>query len=139
MKYSPPEHILPTHDLTIFNCGKPVLDGWLKGKALKNESSGVSRTYVICYENKVVGYYSLANGSVAHSSVTGKIKRNVPDPIPVMILGKLAVDINHVRKGLGVGLFKDAARRTKQAADIAGIKAILIHALSGGRQKILYR
>lgn len=129
MTYSPPEHISPTHDLTTFNCGKSVLDEWLKDKALKNETSGVSRTYVICYENKVVGYYTLATGSVTHSSVTGKIKRNVPDPIPVMILGKLAIDINHRKKGLGIGLFKDAVRRTVQAADIAGIRAILIHAL----------
>ncbi len=129
MKYSPPEHIQPTHDLTTFDCGKPVLNDWLRNNALNNEKHGGSRTYVICYGEQVVGYYCLANGSVFHSDAPGKIKRNMPDPIPVMILGKLAVDINHQGKRLGKSLVKDAMLRTLQASEFGGIRAILVHAL----------
>lgn len=134
MKYSLPEHIQPTHDLTEFDCGKPVLNNWLKKQALKNEKQRVSRTYVVCCEGKVVAYYSIASGSVIHSQVPNKIKRNTPDPIPVMILGKLAVDVNHAGKGLGKSLVKDAAQRILQVSEIVGIRAILIHALDEDAQ-----
>ncbi len=129
MKYTPPEPIQPTHDLTAFNCNKAALNDWLRNKALENEKLGASRTYVVCYGEKVVGYYSLATGSINHSDVPGKIKRNMPNPIPVMLLGKLAVDINHQKRGLGKGLVKDAIRRVLQASTIAGIRAILVHAI----------
>jgi predicted N-acetyltransferase YhbS len=106
------------------------LDEWLKKRALKNEQLMASRTFVVCGEdNKVVGYYSLAVGSVLHAEVAGKIKRNMPDPVPVMILGRLAVDKKVQGKGLGSALIKDAVLRTLQASKIAGIKAILVHAL----------
>lgn len=129
MTYTPPEPIKPTHDVETFNCGDPTLNDWLRKRALQNETTGASRTYVVCYENKVVGYYSLANGSVIHAEAPGKIRRNMPDPIPVMVLGRLAVDINHQGLGIGKGLIKDAVMRTLQASEIAGIRAILVHAL----------
>ncbi|MFE1748571.1 GNAT family N-acetyltransferase [Coleofasciculus sp. H7-2] len=129
MEYTPPEPLQATHDVETFDCGKPSLNDWLRKRALENEATGASRTYVVCYENQVVGYYSLANGSAIHSEAPGKIKRNMPDPIPVMVLGRLAVDINHQRKGIGKGLVKDAILRTLQASEIAGIRAILVHAL----------
>lgn len=129
MRYSSPEPIQPTHDLTTFNCEKAALNDWLRNKALENETQGASRTYVVCCGEKVVGYYSLAAASVNHSNVPGKIKRNMPDPIPVMLLGKLAVDINHKNRGLGKGLVKDAIQRILQASAIAGIRAILVHAI----------
>jgi predicted N-acetyltransferase YhbS len=129
MTYTPPEPIKPTHDVETFDCGNPTLNDWLRKRAQISETSGASRTYVVCYENKVVGYYCLASGSVIRASAPGKIKRNMPDPIPVMVLGRLAVEINHQGKGIGKGLVKDAVLRTLQASEIAGIRAILVHAL----------
>nr|WP_199329053.1 GNAT family N-acetyltransferase [Coleofasciculus sp. FACHB-1120] len=129
IKYTPPETLQQTHDVETFDCGKPSLNDWLRKRALENEATGASRTYVVCCGDRVVGYYSLANGSVIHSEAPGKIKRNMPDPIPVMVLGRLAVDINHRGKGIGKGLVKDAILRTLQASEIAGIRAIMVHAL----------
>ena len=135
MIYTPPERIQPTHDVETFDCGQPTLDNWLRKRALENEKTGASRTYVVCYEKKVVGYYSLATGSVVHADAASKIRRNMPDPIPVMVLGRLAVDINHQGKGIGKGLIKDAVMRTQQASEIAGIRAILVHALDEEAKK----
>jgi predicted N-acetyltransferase YhbS len=135
MIYTPPERIQPTHDVETFDCGQPTLDNWLRKRALENEKPGASRTYVVCYEKKVVGYYSLATGSVVHADAVSKIRRNMPDPIPVMVLGRLAVDINHQGKGIGKGLIKDAVMRTLQASEIAGIRAILVHALDEEAKK----
>ena len=129
MTYTPPEPIKPTHDVETFDCGNPTLNDWLRTRALESETSGASRTYVVCYENKLVGYYCLASGSVIRAEAPGKIRRNMPEPIPVMVLGRLAVDINHQSKGIGKGLVKDAVMRTLQASEIAGIRAILVHAL----------
>ena len=129
MKYTPPEHIQQIHDINSFDCGEASLNNWLKERALENEKLGSSRTYVVCYEKKVVGYYCLSTGQVTHTEAPGKIKRNMPDPIPVVIVGRLAVDINHQRKGIGMGLIKDAVMRTLQASEILGVRAILVHAL----------
>lgn len=114
-----------------------VLDDWLKTRSRKNEASGASRTYVITRANDVVGYYSLAVGSVSHMLVPGKIRRNMPDPIPVMLLARLAVDTSIQGKGMGRALLRDAILRTEQAAHIAGIRAMLVHALHE-RAKVFY-
>ncbi len=94
-----------------------------------NERSGASRTYVVCENARVVGYYCLATGSVAAKHAPGKVRRNMPDPIPVMIIGRLAVDTHLHGRGIGKGLIKDAILRTLKAAEIAGMRAILVHAL----------
>lgn len=135
MTYTSPEPIKPTRDVETFDCGHPTLNDWLRKRAVGSEISGASRTYVVCYENRVVGYYCLASGSVIRSSAPGKIKRNMPDPIPVMVLGRLAVDLNHQGRGIGKGLVKDAVLRTLQASEIAGIRAILVHALDEKAKK----
>jgi GNAT superfamily N-acetyltransferase len=127
---SPPEKLTAEHDLSGFDSGEPVLDDWLRRRALQNEASGSSRTYVVCADKRVVGYYTLANGAITHAAAPGRVKRNMPDPVPVMILGRLAVDKDFQRRGIGAGLLRDAVLRTIQAADIAGIRAILIHAIS---------
>ncbi|MCG7874128.1 MAG: GNAT family N-acetyltransferase [Candidatus Thiodiazotropha lotti] len=118
------------HDLDQFSCGVPALDNWLKKRARSNERSRASRTYVLCIDKRVIGYYALASGSLAAKYAPGKIKRNMPDPIPVMVLGRLAIDKEHQGKKLGDALLRDAILRILQAADIAGIKAILVHAIS---------
>jgi GNAT superfamily N-acetyltransferase len=118
------------HQIETFDSGNSQLDEWLKGRALKNESEGASRTYVLCDGQAVIAYYCLATGAVAHTAATGKVRRNMPDPIPVMVIGRLAVDRNWQGCGLGSALLRDAILRTLQAAEIAGIRAILVHAIS---------
>lgn len=107
---------------------KEVLDLWLQTRALKNEGKA-SRTYVVCRGARIAGYYSLAVGCVAREMALGAIRRNMPEPIPVMVLARLAVDKDFQGQGLGRALVKDAVLRTRQAASIAGIRAILVHAL----------
>jgi GNAT superfamily N-acetyltransferase len=127
-----PRPISSADDLSQFDSGEPELDAWLKKRALVNEAAGASRTYVVCEHGKpgVVAYYSLAAGAVQRATAPGRVKRNMPEPIPVMVLGRLAVDRRHHGRGIGKGLLRDAVLRTLQAAGIAGIRALLVHALS---------
>ncbi len=127
---SAPEHLTADHDVSAFDSGVPELDIWLKRRALQNEASGASRTYVVAAGGRVVGYYALATGAIAQHEATGKVRRNMPEPIPVMVLGRLAVDREFQGKGLGSGLLKDALLRTINAASIAGMRAVLLHAIS---------
>lgn len=126
---SPPEPLSEAHDVAAFHSGEPSLDDWLRQRALNNQRTGATRTYVITDDVRVIGYYALATGAVAASEATGRVRRNMPDPIPVMILGRLAVDQAWQGQGLGFDLLQDAVLRTLQAADIAGIRALLVHAL----------
>jgi predicted N-acetyltransferase YhbS len=123
-----PEHIQAHHHSTTFDCGKPELNDWLRLQALKNEASGASRTYVICADGRVAGHYALATGAIVRTAATGKVRRQMPDPIPVMIIGRLAVDTHHQGHGLGFGLLRDALLRTLQVAEHAGIRAVLLTA-----------
>jgi GNAT superfamily N-acetyltransferase len=134
-----PEKLKPGHDLSSFNSGTPVLDDWLRRRALLNQDAGASRTYVICTASRVVGYYALANGAIAQAEATGRTRRNMPDPVPVMVIGRLAVDSNFQGRGLGRALLRDATLRTVQAADIAGIRAILVHAISDDAKRFYQR
>jgi predicted N-acetyltransferase YhbS len=118
-----------SYDLTSFDCGNADLSEWLKKKALKNHISGASKTFVVCDNNQVVAYYSLAAGSIEHQFVNAKIKRNQPNPIPIVILGRLAVDKTYQKQGLGLDLVKDAVQRVFNAAEVIGIRAILVHAI----------
>jgi len=127
---SRPEKLSPEHDLSEFDSGEPVLDEWLRRRALQNEASGASRTYVVCAGKRVVGYYTLAVGAVAHAEAPGRVRRNMPDPVPAMVLGRLAVDKAFQGRHIGAGLLRDAVLRTVQAAKIGGIRAILVHAIS---------
>jgi GNAT superfamily N-acetyltransferase len=130
-KLRPPEKLKSSHQIASFDSGNTQLDDWLKRRALKNELDGASRTYVLCTEEDVaIAYYCLANGAVAQTTATGRVRRNMPDPIPVMVIGRLAVDCHWQGKGIGRALLRDAILRTVQAAEIAGIRAILVHAIS---------
>lgn len=129
-RISAPRKLSSDHDLSRFDCGEPALDDWLRRRALQNEESGASRAYVVCMGRKVVGYYALAVGAVAHVVAPGRIRRNMPDPVPAMVLGRLAVDQSAQGQNIGQGLLRDAILRTIQAAVIAGIRAILVHAIS---------
>ena len=125
-----PEPITTSHSVESFACGIPVLDEWLKRRALKNEVSGASRTFVVCHDGQVIGYYALATGSVEHRDAPKKLRRNMPDPIPVMVLGRLAVDKQWQQAGLGRSLLKDAVLRTLSVSQQVGVKALLVHTLS---------
>ena len=129
----------PEHDVSAFSSGTSSLDEWLRKRALANQDTGASRTYVVANGNRVVGYYALANGSVAAIEAPAKIRRNMPDPLPVMILGRLAIDTALQGKGLGSDLLRDAVLRTMQVAEIAGIRAMLVHALDARAAKFYER
>jgi predicted N-acetyltransferase YhbS len=125
-----PQPLAPDHELEAFDCGVAALDGWLKRRARRNEAEGASRTFAICAAGRVVGYYRLAAGSILHSVATGKVRRNMPDPVPVLLLGRLAVDRGWHAKGLGADLLADAVMRAVGAAETVGVRAILVHAIS---------
>ncbi len=134
-----PEHLQAHHDFAGFDCGEPELNDWLRLQGLKNEASGASRTYVICAERRVVGYYALATGAIARAAATGKVRRQMPDPLPVMIIGRLAVDTRHQGHGLGYGLLRDALLRTLQVAEQTGIRAVLLHAMTAEEKRFYQR
>ncbi|MFV9616055.1 MAG: GNAT family N-acetyltransferase [Gammaproteobacteria bacterium] len=132
---SAPTPVLASHVTDEFDCGEPVLNDWLKKRALKNDNSAASRTFVVCQDNHVKGYYVLATGSVMHKQAPSKVRPNMPDPVPVMILGRLAVSKDMQSVGLGRGLLRDAILRTLGLSKQAGIKALLVHALSDAAHK----
>lgn len=134
-----PEHLTAAHNVSAFDSGVPSLDDWLINRALANERTGASRTYVICAGVRVVGYYALATGGVAQVQAPGRVRRNMPDPVPVMILGRLAVDQKWQGRSLGSSLLRDAILRTLQAAEIAGIRAILVDAISDDAKRFYER
>jgi GNAT superfamily N-acetyltransferase len=134
-----PEHLTAKHDIATFDCGVPALDDWLKKRALANEESGASRTYVVCASGQVVGYYALASGGVALAQATGRVRRNMPDPLPVMIVGRLAIARDWQGRNVGRSLLRDAVLRTLQAAEIGGIRAILVHAISEDAKRFYER
>ena len=129
-KIGAPENLAPSHDLSEFDSGEPLLDDWLRRRARQNEASGASRTYVVSVGHRVIGYYTLAAGAVAHANAPGRIRRNMPEPVPVLVLGRLAVDKAFHGQGVGTGLLRDAVLRIVLAAEIVGIRAILVHAIS---------
>lgn len=138
-RLSAPQSLSSVHHLERFDCSQANLNDWLIRRALKNEGSA-SRTFVVCDENQhVVGYYCLSAGQVEHQYSTGSIRRNMPDPIPVMVLGRLAVDRQWQNNGVGKGLLKDAVLRTIQVSQDIGVRALLVHALSDEAKKFYSR
>ena len=125
-----PSVITAEHDLTNFDCGEPFLNDWLKRRALKNHASGASRCFVVCASETVIGYYSLSAGAISHESAPKSMRRNMPDPLPVLLLGRLAVDKRYHNSGIGQALLRDAMLRAVNVAGNAGVIAILVHALS---------
>ncbi len=125
-----PEPLQDDHDLESFACRVASLDDWLKKRARANQAGGASRTYVIATDRRVVGYYCLASGAIAAIEAPGAIRRNMPDPIPMAVLGRLAIDQGWQGQGIGVALLQDAVLRTIRAAAILGIRGLLVHAIS---------
>lgn len=123
------------HRLDSFRCSKPELEFWLKQRARRNQLEGASRTFVVCADNEVVGYYALCAGAVLHETAPGNIRRNMPEPIPVVVLGRLAVHSDCNGQGVGAGLLKDAVLRTAKLAQEMGIRALLCHAIDENAKK----
>ena len=132
-----PEPLTDDHLTDGFSSGAATLDTWLKRKARANQASGASRTYVLCRGERVVGFYALAAGSVSHDLAPRKLRQNMPDPVPVIVLGRLAIDASEQGNGLGRALLRDAVLRITAAAHEVGIAAILVHALND-RAKAFY-
>lgn len=130
MTIAAPEPLTAHHQLESFASGNESLDRWLKARALKNQASGASRTFVACEGSSVRAYYALASSAVVVNAATSRFRRNMPDPIPVVVLGRLAVDRTLHGKGVGRALVRDACLRMIQAADMIGIRGMLVHALS---------
>jgi len=126
----PPEPLADDHQIDRFDSAEPSLNDWLKRRAMANQASGATRTYVVCEGRRVVAYYALASGAIVQAGVPGRFRRNMPDPIPVAVLARLAVDGHYQRRGLGRALFRDAAVRVTHAADAIGIRGIVVYAIS---------
>jgi GNAT superfamily N-acetyltransferase len=126
-----PAPLSGAHVLSGFDSGVPPLDDWLRKRALANHVGGASRVYVVADANqRVLGYYALASGALTLVDAPGSIRRNMPDPIPMAVLGRLAVDRSWQGKGLGAALLKDAIQRATGASAIMGLRGILVHAIS---------
>ena len=125
-----PELLNNSHNTADFNCDDDTLNEWLSKKALKNQKNKASQTFVICNGDKVIGYYALATGSVERMNTPKSLARNMPNPIPVIVLGRLAIDNEFHGKGLGAALLKDAIQRTIYISENVGVKALLVHAVS---------
>lgn len=133
-----PEALTLAHHCTDFSCGEPVLDEWLKRRAMVNQVSGASRTFVVADQAQgVFGYYALAAGAVSHQHATGGVRRNMPDPVPVLVLARLAVDRRAQGIKLGGSLLQDAVHRAITVAQHTGVRALLVHALHP-RAKLFY-
>ena len=130
LQLSAPEPLTSAHRLDEFECGESVLDEWLRRRALSNQLSGGSRTFVVTdQDNRVCGYYAMAAGAVAHQMATSAVRRNMPDPVPVMVLARLAVDRRAQGMHLGASLLQDAVNRAVAVSFNAGVRALLVHAL----------
>ena len=129
--YQAPQPLLPTHRCNGFASSEPELDAWLIRRAYANQLSGASRTFVVVDgQQTVVGYYALAAGAVSHQNATPSVRRNMPDPVPVMVLARLAVDQRAQGRKLGASLLQDAVKRCALVSQHAGIRAVLVHALN---------
>lgn len=127
----PPEPLGAQHQLEGFDCGNAALNRWLQQRALANERQGVSRTVVLCPDegNAVIAHACLSAGAIVLAEVPGALRRNMPDPLPVVVLGRLAVDRRHQGQGLGRALVADALRRSLAARRLIGARALLVHAI----------
>lgn len=128
--YKLPRPISEDDDTSSFECGEPSLDDYLRKRALANHVQGASRCFVTCRDSRVVGYYALASASVQHRDLAGRMRRNMPDPVPVILLSRLAIHRDEQGSGLGKNLLRDAILRSVEASEIIGVRALLVHALN---------
>lgn len=130
LKLTPPAPITDKLELSNFDSGEFSLNEWLKRRAFKNHATGASRCFVLCADTDVIGYYSLSAGAISHEAAPKAMRRNMPDPLPVLLLGRLAVDKRYHNQGIGQALLRDAMLRAVNVSGEAGVFALLVHALS---------
>jgi GNAT superfamily N-acetyltransferase len=130
--YGRPRPIRDSDDTASFDCGEPSLDTYLRTRALANDRQGASRCFVTCRNGRVAGYYALASAGIQRRDAPGRVRRNMPDPVPVILLSRLAIDREEQGRGLGKQLLRDAIVRCVRVADMVGVRAMLVHALHGG-------
>ncbi len=130
MRYVGPELLSTDHVVTGFDCGDPALNEWLVNRAPRNQSvGGSSRTWVVLDEaGRVVAYYAASTATVLHRDATGRMRRNEPDPLPALLLGRLAVDRKHQDAGLGSALLKHFIMKGLEVAELVGVRLLLVHA-----------
>ena len=130
MAISAPELLTAAHDVSEFTCGKPVLDNWLKTRALSNQEKGFTAVLVVHEAGRVIGYYGLAPTGVVPNVLPRSIRTGQPpDPVPCLLLGQLATDLGWVGRGIGTGLVKHALERSVQAANLVGGRALMVNAV----------
>jgi GNAT superfamily N-acetyltransferase len=138
LRLNVPQPLAATLILDRFECGEAVLDEWLKRRAMANQLNGASRTFVAADQDGCVcGYYAMAVGAVSHQMATSSVRRNMPDPVPVMVLARLAVDRRAQGIKLGASLLQDAVNRAVVVSQNVGVRALLVHALHD-RAKVFY-
>lgn len=131
LRLSAPQPLAAAHLLDEFACGETSLDEWLRRRALANQLSGASRTFVVADQaGRVYGYCAMAAGAVSHQTATGSVRRNMPDPVPVMVLARLATDHRAQGIKLGAALLQDAVNRAVTVSQNAGVRALLVQALN---------
>lgn len=119
-----------THELDVFDCGVPALDRWLRQSARTAAATGTAATYVLSRDQRVIGYYALAMSSVAHERAPSRLRRGMPNPVPVVLLARLALDRSEHGKSLGGHLLVDALRRCLQGGRSFGARAVVVDAAS---------
>lgn len=139
MPLAAPVPLSPQHDCSIFDCGDIGLAEWLRGRARNNETVRGSRCFVVCEGVRVIGFYALAAGSVQRNAAPGSVRRNMPDPVPAIVLGRLAVDRAWQGHGLGADLLQDAVLRALRAAQEIGARVLLCHAINMRAQRFYLR
>ena len=139
MALSAPGPISTDHQIADFASGILSLDEWLKRRALANQASGAARTFAVCETDRVVAYFALASGAVNVAATPGRFRRNMPDPIPVVVFARLAINLAYQGQGLGRAMVRDAARRIVHAADTIGIRGIIVHAISDEPRRFISR
>lgn len=123
------------HDTSTFSCGRSALDAWLRTRALRNQDTGDSRTFVLAESDRIIGFYALTTASAARVGLPGALRRNAPDPVPLMLLGQLAVDTSHTGRGLGRQLLRDAMLRVANLSQHVGFRALATHPLDSDAER----
>ncbi|HEV7742692.1 MAG TPA: GNAT family N-acetyltransferase [Pseudolysinimonas sp.] len=130
--FSSPRALTAGDNVVTFDCGEPSLNEWVRSRALKNETTGASRTFVTveAESGDVAGYYCLSANSLALEDAAGRVKRNMPSSIPIILIGRLAVDERFNGRGLGASLLQDAVLKGMEASRILGARAFVVDALN---------
>jgi GNAT superfamily N-acetyltransferase len=131
-RFSAPVPLTAQHDQEDFHSGETILDDWLRGRALANLETAASKTYVVCLpgSHKVIGFYALSMGQILNQEATGAMRRNMPHQIPAVILGRLAIDRDWQRHGIGAALLQDAVQRSMRAAEEVSARLLVVHVIS---------